>query len=100
GRRLNDSLVPYTTLFRSRQGDEHLARHGDPLAMAMVAQRAGRRHQPGKVVATAKQAQLPIVQPAILQQALRPLTERDSGHAVNSDRKSTRLNSSHVKISY
>src|SRR5699024_12583884 len=79
-RPLRSTLFPYTTLFRSqcrprRAGRERLCR--------LEARR--RHHQPGHQ----RRARL-----------LKPALDRPRRRAAQADRKSTRLNSSHVSISY
>src|SRR5690606_41892989 len=64
------TLFPYTTLFRSPVGDDHPRRWPAPAALLG----GDGRH--------------------------RPRQGRDPPRAPGQDRKSTRLNSSHVKISY
>src|SRR5690606_41996935 len=84
------TLFPYTTLFRSRRararccgiGHERVAR----LRMA--------GHEPALV------EDEPVVGRACLVGAMGGVHDGDPGEIVSLDRKSTRLNSSHVKISY
>src|SRR2546426_3699322 len=72
------TLFPYTTLFRSRAGDGRGHRAGGGHALA----RAGRaRALPGQLT-------------------LAGTGTRDRARAARGDRKSTRLNSSHLVISY
>src|SRR5690349_24024815 len=66
------TLFPYTTLFRSREARD---RHGDGLQPV---------HQP----------------PGAGQPALHAAGQRPRARQPERDRKSTRLNSSHVEISY
>src|SRR5690606_41586223 len=87
------TLVPYTTLFRSKvlvdrdEVAQAVARRGR-FAVAVEHQQddAGQRHQQH-----AEQQPEPRIAPGLL----RPVRGEES-----EDRKSTRLNSSHVKISY
>src|SRR5690554_7787480 len=83
------TLFPYTTLFRSdlalQQAQEgHVGVHA---------------HLEGDLVEV-RQALLEVVRVALQHQALtqHPLLEHEAARAQ--DRKSTRLNSSHVRISY
>src|SRR5690554_7585669 len=81
------TLFPYTTLFRSRRGRLPVvvggagvdARQGAALPSALAGERSGLRHLLGR------RARAGAPGPARRQ---------------NLDRKSTRLNSSHVRISY
>src|SRR5690606_40908341 len=86
------TLFPYTTLFRSRQLKDHYT--------SIL--------EPGKTATDIKQH---TAQDKRFMQSLdmvieehigkKSLSVEDIAHALNiSDRKSTRLNSSHVKISY
>src|SRR5438067_3149445 len=82
------TLFPYTTLFRSRVVDPHDVRVGEGgqhLALG-GATRVGR---PAGVLDHHRLVQFLVVRPV-----------RDRLPAVRPDRKSTRLNSSHVSISY
>src|SRR5690606_40172373 len=80
-------LFPYTTLFRSRCGHFFVA--------AAAGSCPQPRHRPGvRAAAPARQPPRLLLRPA--QAAQRPALP---GRARR-DRKSTRLNSSHVKISY
>src|SRR5690606_41468251 len=84
-------LFPYTTLFRS-------ARRGLDLDRVLVHLRDGAvetsgRHDPGPDL----QVGLHLLE-LLLPVALRP--EEEGDEEEGQDRKSTRLNSSHVKISY
>src|SRR5436305_10045399 len=82
------TLVPYTTLFRSRVLADRLARGGVPLLPFFRA----------LWLAVGVQQQTPAERaPAVLaaQQVPGGRVHREPG-----DRKSTRLNSSHVRISY
>src|SRR5690606_40218914 len=86
------TLFPYTTLFRSRHARRVAGNRLDPSARS--AQDAGAavdvRHDRWVPVA---------VQPRSAERSAG--SGRTEGHgAARSDRKSTRLNSSHVKISY
>src|SRR5256885_8511641 len=69
------TLFPYTTLFRSAVGDDHLAarQHGD---------RPASEHAP------------------FIRRVAGAVVGRFDGHFPLRDRKSTRLNSSHLVISY
>src|SRR5690606_39674845 len=83
------TLFPYTTLFRSQPGPDH------PIAPRQSQRRwpGGRPDQghPSRVGLPDQRGHLVL--------ALRP-TARAGGGCGSRDRKSTRLNSSHVKISY
>src|SRR3989442_7560045 len=68
------TLFPYTTLFRSEQR-AHL--HAQALGVHALQQAQGEQRMPAQ-----------------LEEAVLP------AHAIHADRKSTRLNSSHVRISY
>src|SRR5690606_41331443 len=94
------TLFPYTTLFRSQE-QQQFSRHFDPLLRseprARLAQELdflGRRFAAEDFVAMRKAAE--AFDDVMM--ALRPL-EGAAGLRIV-DRKSTRLNSSHVKISY
>src|SRR5690606_40971245 len=76
------TLFPYTTLFRS--GADHRDRRGPPHGRSGPRLLRFPRHVPGVH--------------AEVREALRG--GRGDGGAGDGDRKSTRLNSSHVKISY
>src|SRR5690606_40845311 len=86
------TLFPYTTLFRSAQaGAEGGSRRVDALHDAIG------RHGLVDIEAAMEQGALDHLQsPAWFKQIRR----QDDHFAVLEDRKSTRLNSSHVKISY
>src|SRR2546426_8164808 len=74
------TLFPYTTLFRSS---------GGPEAHALAGAAAGMGH--------------PATPPALTRAhrpALAPTSVSRSRHTTHTDRKSTRLNSSHLVISY
>src|SRR5690606_41629164 len=81
-RHLSSTLFPYTTLFRSREDRQA---HGSTASKARQGQ-SPRRAQPQTWPHHLLHAQTP--------EAVRPRT------LPGRDRKSTRLNSSHVKISY
>src|SRR5690606_41499451 len=78
----SSTLFPYTTLFRSLfpQVHQHLRRTGAPAREVEDQQR--------RAVA------------ALTQQRRGASVHRDAAQREEEDRKSTRLNSSHVKISY
>src|SRR3989454_3401827 len=86
------TLFPYTTLFRSRERGRELLGRVDPRARA--AERAGERDEVRVAEVDARRVpELPLLLPA--------------DHAIPGfvvlifqDRKSTRLNSSHLVISY
>src|SRR5690606_41102460 len=91
-RPLLSTLVPYPTLFRSLPalGKSFL----QPVALfggegRGIAQRHPVRLRQPRAIAAQAQAQVP-----------RPGNIDHADHSVPPDRKSTRLNSSHVKISY
>src|SRR2546426_9579219 len=92
------TLFPYTTLFRSRRQPEQLDRGLRPVE-AGVQQQPGAAGDPPDDVAgdAAQQVQLPLVR-AIQRRKLR-LGWR-CRRPDDKDRKSTRLNSSHLVISY
>src|SRR5690242_20952197 len=85
------TLFPYTTLFRS----ELLERGAHA-----VERRVDRAHRravlPERALAVGRVGQLRVVAAARLRGLLRP----EAHVAVAQDRKSTRLNSSHMSISY
>src|SRR5207302_5461742 len=90
-------LFPYTTLFRSRRGTRPRDRGGRP-ARGRGA-RAGGGRSGGRDPALAGRAKLrPLPRLRGARGALPRAGRADVGDAR--DRKSTRLNSSHVKISY
>src|SRR5436309_9812330 len=76
------TLFPYTTLFRSREGEGHL----------VLAQAQRLRPSPAPLLPLAGLLE-------VLDEAA-PLVHQPIGRWTRGDRKSTRLNSSHVKISY
>src|SRR5690606_40678653 len=86
-------LFPYTTLFRSVLDDE-------PAAVVLLVARGPHPHLRKLDLAVLRHVQagdtLDLVTPGLL--VLRNLVQRDRD--LGGDRKSTRLNSSHVKISY
>src|SRR5690606_41746678 len=94
------TLFPYTTLFRS-------VRRGDPAAVDQDRAPVGQPQRREDV-----DARHALVRPAAQDDAARdvvppldldgPVQQADGvlGHVPQRDRKSTRLNSSHVKISY
>src|SRR3712207_9280964 len=92
------TLFPYTTLFRSRRGRRVGARRRP--AARRVPRGAARRARGG----AAHLPELPALRPpdaARRALAVRAARRRgDAGAAVEADRKSTRLNSSHANISY
>src|SRR3989442_6165523 len=81
------TLFPYTTLFRSVVDQQEQARRRQTLAQ-VVEQRLGLGIEPVQILADQQQG----VHLALAQQ--HPLERGEQ------DRKSTRLNSSHVRISY
>src|SRR5690606_41518820 len=88
-RRLGRTLFPYTTLFRSERGRwcQYSSWHGSCSSSPRRCQHIWLVVQPiGRITWT----------PTILPSMISP---RQSLHKIE-DRKSTRLNSSHVKISY
>src|SRR5690606_40850005 len=92
-------LFPYTTLFRSRQRiaplDEALADHA-PLPEQITAERS----EFAAAVAALQQLS-ELDRTALLLFSQHELPYAEIGRILNTtDRKSTRLNSSHVKISY
>src|SRR5690606_41505243 len=90
------ALLPYTTLFRSIQGQgDVLQRRAGELAAQVLA-------PAGHLEAAVGRAQQRDLDAALLQQR-HPGTVRAEPRpaaAAEGNRKSTRLNSSHVKISY
>src|SRR5690606_41517742 len=87
------TLLPYTTLFRSsfdhRQEDGRRAPSGGVIHDRPSVQE---KHHPQK---QSGQPQVEVAPPRE-----RALIRRESRKIFQADRKSTRLNSSHVKISY
>src|SRR5204863_5356209 len=82
------TLFPYTTLFRSRRAAATGEQHERVLA-------GGRLRQRPRHLAQEPRPPVGVEEPAVLEQPpLLPLV------ALRKDRKSTRLNSSHVEISY
>src|SRR2546430_4524513 len=81
------TLFPYTTLFRSQTAVETPAADDD--------QRAAHGRGPGR---TARRRERRPRLPAVRVLAVKP--ERVLGNEGRTDRKSTRLNSSHSQISY
>src|SRR5699024_11826959 len=94
-RALSHIPFPYTTLFRSVQEDdvrrgEQGTGHGEPLPLA-----------PGQGCATWPHAGVQAVRERVDQRTeAHPGEHRGQRRIVRGDRKSTRLNSSHVSISY
>src|SRR3712207_9145869 len=92
------TLFPYTTLFRSEVDGLHDAL--DPLAVRL---RAGQRHRQLDVLAGRQRRdeveRLEDEPDALAAQERQPLVV-EAGHLGVTDRKSTRLNSSHANISY
>src|SRR5690606_40079802 len=87
------TLFPYTTLFRSVGVDVVLRRTGRVVGGRLLAgDGAPREQRPGL-------GQLAGAAPR-RRQHLVPEPQRAACHPRRGDRKSTRLNSSHVKISY
>src|SRR5690606_39345107 len=92
------TLVPYTTLFRSGVDDREAvlaADHAGPVRLAPVG--LG-RHAGG--VGAHRQDVGAHVTMRRRDDDVRVLGQRVPGLGAEADRKSTRLNSSHVKISY
>src|SRR5690606_41501027 len=86
---------PYATLFRSDAGSTTELHEQPGVAIAQREQPLG-----GRVVAS-EAAGEHVHLPADFEQAREPRAKRHLGaEAPAQDRKSTRLNSSHVKISY
>src|SRR5690606_41747827 len=85
------TLFPYTTLFRSSRIIRSAAFSGDKVVGAILFERT----MDGAVDG------VPVPQ-ALIAKGVVPFLKIDKGleDEVNGDRKSTRLNSSHVKISY
>src|SRR5690606_40766703 len=92
------TLLPYTTLFRSRDAGRARRRrqlNPPPVGAAAAAtlacvRGAGGHSHPG-----------PNAPPLLIESRLPPFLRRVfGGVGAGEDRKSTRLNSSHVKISY
>src|SRR5690606_42001439 len=79
------TLFPYTTLFRSRLML--------PTRGCMLVDRVDARMEPARRQSESRRRLTPMLDPKTLDEMARKL-------AQNLDRKSTRLNSSHVKISY
>src|SRR5690606_40087721 len=90
GRPVSLTLFPYTTLFRS---------WGISLANRFIAHRWGCRKGYGACVGLPLD-QVDPQQDQHAPQGVRPTQPFAVEHAPHQDRKSTRLNSSHVKISY
>src|SRR5207249_11826337 len=93
-------LFPYTTLFRSPrangQGGRALA--GPPISRTAGASIVG----PGRSAPRGdlRDPRTSFDTPALARLHSRAIAVADSGEATYQDRKSTRLNSSHVSISY
>src|SRR5207302_9744478 len=89
-------LFPYTTLFRSDQRlpdvSDPLHRHGNAAQVLGLAQKPPRGTHRCKYAASRERGGIPAAAP------LRLDARRET--ILTQDRKSTRLNSSHVKISY
>src|SRR5690349_22069796 len=82
------TLFPYTTLFRSAGRDATLGRDCGSLDTHHCCTADG---------ATTEVDQMPVSRHAVV---TRVLAHRRNDDAIFEDRKSTRLNSSHVEISY
>src|SRR5207253_7185375 len=89
------TLFPYTTLFRSRESGENAAR-GDPAILLQVDSHRVRSVRHGQLVVGALGLRVGPERP--LRRAREP--DRARQGEAQRDRKSTRLNSSHVAISY
>src|SRR5690606_41179016 len=95
---LTSTRLPYTTLFRSQR----------PAAGPAPRVRGGARRTAGACRAVAvtgartgaERRLVPAVRPGRARRAGRPAVADGPGRGAVRDRKSTRLNSSHVKISY
>src|SRR5690606_39291536 len=86
-------LFPYTTLFRSPSSDSH-STYSFTLRSLFVTS-----HENGQVALCGQVRQfVPRTVPFFPYTRRSPMADTSTGSA--SDRKSTRLNSSHVKISY
>src|SRR5256885_9415915 len=85
------TLFPYTTLFRSPEADDEL--------VALEA-RADVRSGGRRAVVALLGLQRQLVGAAVLRSAQRADRAGDAGVHIRADRKSTRLNSSHLVISY
>src|SRR5690554_7592632 len=86
------TLFPYTTLFRSGMvADMVILDYGDPEESLRVLQELGQ--ELAAVLVEPVQSRNPGLQPRDFLKQLRRFTSE-------ADRKSTRLNSSHVRISY
>src|SRR5256885_8179210 len=89
------TLFPYTTLFRS-------GREPSPGEMPPLAPRP-ETVRPNAMPMTGALPTDPATQPSPVYQAAaeaQPLAEQPTGAPADADRKSTRLNSSHLVISY
>src|SRR5690606_41452741 len=94
------TLFPYTTLFRSQcggGGDQAIAELRK--RMAPVCKRTLRRQVQPYVAYTARRALVQEFTPTADEQRLSSLVGEYLRRPALQDRKSTRLNSSHVKIS-
>src|SRR5207249_10774238 len=90
-RHLSRPLFPYTTLFRSRKSREPLGKNSVELVLlALYAEGVvGQGPDQPEIELNSPAREIPVLQ-----------LPRDQSHLDQSDRKSTRLNSSHVSISY
>src|SRR5690606_39414028 len=87
------TLFPYTTLFRSLLRGSGFSRDSENPIAAVITASA----HPGRL----RPAQLALgIEAGGADQSAGQLAAQDIGQALPRDRKSTRLNSSHVKISY
>src|SRR5207249_12196251 len=94
------SIVPYTTLFRSKESSQG----------GQEMQAAGGEIEPGKIEGKTQTASIRVIVQYPLRHAAHGDDSLDAfrkgrsvafcGQPVIEDRKSTRLNSSHVSISY
>src|SRR5690606_41367663 len=86
-------LFPYTTLFRSSGSTRAMGAGGFDVV-------AGRGDAPGQLLVLLRKWQQRAPQPVADALALQQRLDRHRVGLHAQDRKSTRLNSSHVKISY
>src|SRR5690606_41284463 len=93
------SVFPYTTLFRSEANAFHFGRNAVTARLPFLSKRGGFvlrscQHAPISVVI------LPILLPRVATSKVCPVVVERLPQCATIDRKSTRLNSSHVKRSY
>src|SRR5690606_41848296 len=96
----SSTLVPYTTLFRSHIGDRPRTRERTMSGFDDITRKAQEFLNDDKVKDALKSEQAEDISDKLLDGAEDAVNKITGGKFEGQDRKSTRLNSSHVKISY